>query len=413
MDDSPRRCHECFPRHPTADVLHAQALHPVADSARRPVHRAAAAALEQLRATGASRASRSSTSRTASCRRDRLAGRRASSAPRNRFGFFGQFTDFKGADVLLEAIEAACGRRLRRAALDPRREPRARRRGVPGPVSPAARGVRRQGALVGQYDRADCEADGATSTGWWCPSIWWETGPLVVGEAFQHGRPVICSDIGGMAEKVTDGVNGLHFRRGDADEPGRRDRAGCHHSGTVGGVAPRDSPRADDARARRVAQFALPATVGVRASVPRSRPPARTAVRVCLTRSDEPGTGPHTRRPSRHPAERRHAAGRIRSRRRARGRPAGGPLRGWTRAGPVEVRRQRRRDRLGPDVHPPAAGASSGRRAQRAQRQARPARRRGGPVRARSTSCGRPSASACPRIRPSPRPHAGSGWTVF
>ncbi len=50
------------------------------------------------------------------------------------------------------------------------------------------------------------------------PSIWWETGPLVVWEAFQHGRPVICSDIGGMSEKVTDGVNGLHFRRGDADD---------------------------------------------------------------------------------------------------------------------------------------------------------------------------------------------------
>ncbi|MDQ4064929.1 MAG: glycosyltransferase, partial [Actinomycetota bacterium] len=28
--------------------------------------------------------------------------------------------------------------------------------------------------------------------------------------------PVICSDIGGMAEKVDNGVNGLHFRAGDA-----------------------------------------------------------------------------------------------------------------------------------------------------------------------------------------------------
>jgi glycosyltransferase involved in cell wall biosynthesis len=36
-----------------------------------------------------------------------------------------------------------------------------------------------------------------------------------VVEAFEHRRPVICSDIGGMAEKVTDGVNGLHFRRRD------------------------------------------------------------------------------------------------------------------------------------------------------------------------------------------------------
>ena len=47
------------------------------------------------------------------------------------------------------------------------------------------------------------------------PSIWWENSPLVIQEAFHFGRPVICSDIGGMAEKVDDGVNGLHFRAGD------------------------------------------------------------------------------------------------------------------------------------------------------------------------------------------------------
>jgi glycosyltransferase involved in cell wall biosynthesis len=47
------------------------------------------------------------------------------------------------------------------------------------------------------------------------PSVWWENSPLVIQEAFLHSRPVICSDIGGMAEKVTDGVNGVHFRVGD------------------------------------------------------------------------------------------------------------------------------------------------------------------------------------------------------
>ena len=31
-----------------------------------------------------------------------------------------------------------------------------------------------------------------------------------------HKRPVICANIGGMAEKVGDGVNGLHFLAGDA-----------------------------------------------------------------------------------------------------------------------------------------------------------------------------------------------------
>jgi glycosyltransferase involved in cell wall biosynthesis len=48
------------------------------------------------------------------------------------------------------------------------------------------------------------------------PSIWYENAPLVIQEAFQHGKPVICSDIGGMAEAVTDGVDGLHFRAGSS-----------------------------------------------------------------------------------------------------------------------------------------------------------------------------------------------------
>jgi glycosyltransferase involved in cell wall biosynthesis len=47
------------------------------------------------------------------------------------------------------------------------------------------------------------------------PSIWWENAPLVISEAFQAGKPVLCSDIGGMAEMVEDGVNGLHFRAND------------------------------------------------------------------------------------------------------------------------------------------------------------------------------------------------------
>ena len=53
------------------------------------------------------------------------------------------------------------------------------------------------------------------------PSVWWENAPLVILEAFQHRRPVICSDIGGMAELVEDGVTGLHFRHGDAADLAR------------------------------------------------------------------------------------------------------------------------------------------------------------------------------------------------
>jgi len=47
------------------------------------------------------------------------------------------------------------------------------------------------------------------------PSIWWENAPLVIQEAFLHRRPVITSNIGGMAEAVRDGVDGLHVRPDD------------------------------------------------------------------------------------------------------------------------------------------------------------------------------------------------------
>jgi Glycosyl transferases group 1 len=48
------------------------------------------------------------------------------------------------------------------------------------------------------------------------PSIWFENSPLTIHEAFLAGVPVLTSDEGGMAELVEEGVNGLHFRMGDA-----------------------------------------------------------------------------------------------------------------------------------------------------------------------------------------------------
>jgi glycosyltransferase involved in cell wall biosynthesis len=48
------------------------------------------------------------------------------------------------------------------------------------------------------------------------PSQWLETGPLVVLEAFAAGTPVIGSRLGGIAEKVSDGVDGLLVEPGVA-----------------------------------------------------------------------------------------------------------------------------------------------------------------------------------------------------
>ena len=48
------------------------------------------------------------------------------------------------------------------------------------------------------------------------PSLWWENAPAVIGEAFARQKPVLASDLGGMAESVQNGVNGLLFPVGDA-----------------------------------------------------------------------------------------------------------------------------------------------------------------------------------------------------
>jgi glycosyltransferase involved in cell wall biosynthesis len=48
------------------------------------------------------------------------------------------------------------------------------------------------------------------------PSTWYEGFPGVVIEAMLHGKPVVCSRIGGLPEIVDDGVTGLFFEPGDA-----------------------------------------------------------------------------------------------------------------------------------------------------------------------------------------------------
>jgi glycosyltransferase involved in cell wall biosynthesis len=135
--------------------------------------------------------------------------------PRNRFAFFGPLTPFKGADVLLRAMRrlgddfdgslVIHGGQLEARPADFHDEIVALLERTKGKVN-----------HLGQYDREDLTALMEQIDWVLVPSIGWETGPLTVGEAFQHGRPVICSDMGGMSERVTHEVNGLYFKRGDA-----------------------------------------------------------------------------------------------------------------------------------------------------------------------------------------------------
>jgi glycosyltransferase involved in cell wall biosynthesis len=164
-------------------------------------------------------------------------------AHRDRFGFFGQLTPFKGLQVVLDAIielhDRSDGQQdplltaLERAAAGPspstaeeEAEPRphVRIHGANLDLHPGQFQNRVAELLecagddvtfIGAYDHDDLAAHMAEVDWVVVPSIWWENSPLVIQEAFHFGRPVITSDIGGMAEKVTHEVDGLHFRAND------------------------------------------------------------------------------------------------------------------------------------------------------------------------------------------------------
>jgi glycosyltransferase involved in cell wall biosynthesis len=138
------------------------------------------------------------------------------------FGYFGQITPFKGADTLLDAIELL--------ARQPEIGRKIRIRVHGNLMGQEAGFVERFNASFGQhafttyagpYDNADVRSLMQACDYVLTPSTWWENSPVVIQEAYEAGRPVICTGIGGMAEKVPNRRSGLHFRLGDAADLAR------------------------------------------------------------------------------------------------------------------------------------------------------------------------------------------------
>lgn len=135
---------------------------------------------------------------------------------RAAFGFFGSIGVFKGVRTLVEGFSL-----LR--AMPGFADATLTLNGVPGYMPRDFQlwfdaTVRKPGPGLrwsGRYGREDLarlmgEVDWVI-----VPSIWWENSPLVIQEALSIGRPLIVSDIGGMAEKVRDGLDGFTFAAGD------------------------------------------------------------------------------------------------------------------------------------------------------------------------------------------------------
>lgn len=133
----------------------------------------------------------------------------------SNIGFFGQLSGFKGAKVMLEAmamIDEDCKAHLwLHGANFELQTPE-----FQAEFAAMHQKLRDRVTFRGPYAHAELPKLMADLHWVVVPSVWWENSPLVIQEAFFHRRPVICSDVGGMAEKVRDGVDGVHFRVGDA-----------------------------------------------------------------------------------------------------------------------------------------------------------------------------------------------------
>lgn len=137
-------------------------------------------------------------------------------AARNRFAYFGNLSPNKGILILLEAMRLLEQRLPGAARLDifggAPFQSETFKDELKAKLAAAGTAIAWHGAYQpGELPALMRDVDWVVT-----PSLWWENAPLVIDEAFSHKRPVIASDIGGMAEAVRNGKDGLTFRAGDA-----------------------------------------------------------------------------------------------------------------------------------------------------------------------------------------------------
>jgi glycosyltransferase involved in cell wall biosynthesis len=133
-----------------------------------------------------------------------------------RVGFFGQISSLKGINVLFEAAAILLDAKQNGIVFeihgDYRNQPPDLQEDFLRRLAKAGRNVK----FHGPYDERRVDALMQTVDLILVPSIWWENSPVVIQEALRNRRLVVCSDIGGMAEKIRDGVDGFHFPVGNS-----------------------------------------------------------------------------------------------------------------------------------------------------------------------------------------------------
>lgn len=132
-----------------------------------------------------------------------------------KFAFFGQVSPFKGITVLLEALKYIDEEYRTYVVVDIHGANLEHQSAAfKKKVEKAVKNSDVQLNFHGTYEPHEMPKLLAGADWAIVPSIWWENSPMVIQESFNYKVPLIVSDIGGMAEKVIHGVNGLHFRTG-------------------------------------------------------------------------------------------------------------------------------------------------------------------------------------------------------
>jgi glycosyltransferase involved in cell wall biosynthesis len=123
--------------------------------------------------------------------------------PRSGFLFVGRLSAEKGIAILAAAANASAATRIRVAGT--------------GPEAARLENVENIDAL-GAVDLQSIQTEMSRATALILPSVCYESFPRTVVEAFASRLPVIASRRGALAELVTEGVTGLLFEPGNADE---------------------------------------------------------------------------------------------------------------------------------------------------------------------------------------------------
>jgi glycosyltransferase involved in cell wall biosynthesis len=139
----------------------------------------------------------------------------------NRFGFFGQFIDNKGVDVILEALLILgqkqrvpdCGVVIEINGGNKQYASKTYLEKIMRQVEDLKKiqSGRIEVRESGPYSREQLP-ERMRSVDWvLVPSTWWEIFGLVVSEAWMFGRPVVASDIAALKERIQPGINGFTF----------------------------------------------------------------------------------------------------------------------------------------------------------------------------------------------------------